>query len=59
MRRRKFISFLGGAALAPLAAPPLCAEAPDGCGIPVARDDGWSVAAVNEDSSSTALRCAG
>jgi CubicO group peptidase (beta-lactamase class C family) len=49
MRRRKFISFLGGAALAPLAAPPLCAEAPDGCGIPVARDDGWSVAAVNED----------
>jgi CubicO group peptidase (beta-lactamase class C family) len=49
MRRRKFVSFLGGTALAPLAALPAYADPPDGCGVPVARDDGWPVSSVNED----------
>jgi CubicO group peptidase (beta-lactamase class C family) len=50
MRRRQFISLVGGAALSPLTALPVHADLPDGCGIPVARDDGWSVASVNEDN---------
>jgi CubicO group peptidase (beta-lactamase class C family) len=48
MRRRQFVSLLGGAALAPFTALPVVADS-DGCGVPVARDDGWSVASVNED----------
>jgi len=49
MRRRQFVSLLGGAALAPLIASRVNADPPDGCGVPVARDDGWPVASVNED----------
>src|ERR1700722_20638479 len=49
MRRRQFVSFLGGAALAPLIASRVNADPSDGCGVPVARDDGLSVASINED----------
>ncbi|UGA47495.1 beta-lactamase family protein [Bradyrhizobium quebecense] len=49
MERRQFMSLLGGAALAPLATSPAYADPPDACGVPIARDDGWSVASITED----------
>ena len=49
MDRRQFVSLLSGAALAPFTILPAYAEAPDGCGFPPARDDGWPVVSGNED----------
>src|SRR5258708_23862516 len=49
MRRGRFTSLLGGAALAPLTALPVYSAPPGDCGVPVARDDGWPIASVNDD----------
>jgi len=49
MRRRQFISLLGGVRIIKKKTLPVSAEAPDSCGVAVARDEGWPVAAVNED----------
>src|SRR5262249_36449468 len=48
MRRRQFMSLLGGAALSPLIVSRGYAG-PDCFGIPAARDDGWPVVSVDED----------
>nr|WP_245471329.1 serine hydrolase domain-containing protein [Bradyrhizobium genosp. SA-3] len=49
MRRRRFISILGRAALAPLSALPAYADPSGACGVPLARGDGWPVGSVNDD----------
>jgi CubicO group peptidase (beta-lactamase class C family) len=49
LRRRQVVSLLGGAALPSLAALPVYAVASETCVVPIARDDGWPVAAVNDD----------
>jgi CubicO group peptidase (beta-lactamase class C family) len=49
MRRRRFVSLLGGSALASLIALPVDAEPAGGCRVPMARDDGWPVASTHDD----------
>ncbi len=49
MIRRQFLSLLGSAAHAPLVPFLAYAGPPDGCGVPVVVDDGWSVAAIGDD----------
>ena len=48
MRRRAFIA-LGGAALASGWASPVNADQAEGCGGPATRDNGWPVAAIDDD----------
>ena len=50
MRRRRFVSLLGGASLPPLTAFPVSADRPAGCGVPGVRDDGWPVASIDEEN---------
>src|SRR5689334_13472447 len=49
MRRRRFCSLVGGAALASLHGLPAFAEPSDGCGAPTARADGWAISTSNDD----------
>jgi CubicO group peptidase (beta-lactamase class C family) len=48
MRRREFISLFGAGALAPLAGLPARAAPADGCGVAPARNDGLTVASVDD-----------
>ena len=50
MRRREFASLLGGAALLPLGALSPHAAVADGCGVPTARNDGWDIASLDDDT---------
>jgi len=51
MKRRTFVSLVGGTALAPLGAVPVHSAPPDGCGVPVARADGWPVVSIDDDKT--------
>jgi len=50
MRRRQFASLLGRSALLPLGALSAHAASADSCGVPIARDDGWPVASLDDHS---------
>jgi CubicO group peptidase (beta-lactamase class C family) len=49
MRRRRFTSLLGGTALASLTGLPAHADPTEGCIAPSLRNDGWAVAAADDD----------
>src|SRR5689334_19858146 len=49
MRRRRFCSLVGGAALASLHGLPAYAELSGGCGAPTARADGWTISTSNDE----------
>jgi CubicO group peptidase (beta-lactamase class C family) len=50
MRRRDFVRLLSSAALEPFSISPVFAESPGRCGVPVARDDGWPVSSIDDDT---------